>query len=319
MKVLNSSITINQINYLIALHETGSFSAAADMCLVTQSTLSTMIKKLEDQINMPIFDRKTKPIQLTHVGEALISQFTVIHNEFENLLDLIQEENEEFFGTLKIGIIPTLAPFLLPLILPKILTQYPKVDFRIHEITTGEIIHRIKLRSLDVGVLSLPIKDDALTQKSLFKEDFLVYDTRGKSNKKAKYEIKDIDVSRLWLLEESHCLTSQIGKICHLKQKQNVNTNLKFNSGSILSLLEIVHINQGITLLPMLATLNKNIINESFIYPIKNPIPARDIGFVTYKSFIKKRLLTILENEIKLAIAPFNTEKSKQKIIAPFY
>ena len=317
MRVFIPSISITQIAYVIALHKTGSFSAAADICSVTQSTLSTMVKKLESQINLPLFDRKTKPIKLTEEGQALINQFTVIHNEFENLIDIVQETNEEFFGTIKIGIIPTLAPFLLPLILPKILKKYPKVDFRIHEITTHEIISRLKLRELDVGVLSLPIKDDALSEKSLFKEDFHVYDTRGNVSSKKKYQISEIDVSRLWLLEESHCLSSQIGQICHLKKKQNLHSNLIFNSGSILSLIELVHINQGITLLPRLATVNSIILNPSFVYQIKNPVPARDIGFVTIKSFLKKRLLTILEKEIMDAVKPLIGNR-KRHIVEPF-
>jgi len=276
-----------------------------------------MIKKLEQQIDMPLFDRHTKPIQLTREGQSLIHQFMIIHNEFENLIDIVQETNAQFYGILKIGIIPTLAPFLLPLILPKLLKEYPKVDFRIYEVTTHEIVQRLKLRELDVGVLSLPIQDDVLVEKSLFKEEFLVYDTRTSIKKKKTYQINDIDVTRLWLLEESHCLSSQIGKICHLKKKQNIHSNLMFNSGSILSLIELVHLHKGITLLPRLATMNKNIIDPSFLHPLKSPVPARDIGLVTFKSFVKKRLFKLLENEIISAVKPL-IGKRNHNIIKPF-
>jgi len=318
MSLLRKSITINQINYVIALHKAGSFSKAAEQCAITQSTFSIMIKKLEDQIGMPLFDRKTKPITLTKAGHSLINQFIIVNNEFGNLIENIQEINEDFFGTLRIGIIPTLAPFLLPLILPKLLNEYPKLEFQIFEITTQEIVNRINLRELDVGVLSLPIKNEKLIEKSLFKEDFLVYDTRDYINKKDKYKIDDIDVSRLWLLEESHCLSSQIGKICHLKKQHNTNSNLIYNSGSVLSLLELVHINKGITLLPRLATLQKHIVNQKYLYKLRSPIPARDIGLVTHKSFVKKKLLGILEKEIKLAVKPIIGNVGKRKMIGPF-
>jgi len=318
MQVLNPSISINQISYVIALEKTGSFSEAATLCSVTQGTFSTMIKKLEEQINMPLFDRKTKPIKLTKEGQLLISQFKVIHNEFENLVDMVTVANNEFFGSLKMGIIPTLAPFLLPLILPKLLKAHPNVEFEIYEITTNEIVSKLKLRELDVGVVSLPIKDEELIETSLFTEDFFVYDTRGYTHKKAKYKISDIDVSRLWLLEESHCLSSQIGKICHLKKKQKSPSKLAFNSGSMLSLLELVNINQGITLLPRLATLQKQIVNQKYLYPLQSPVPVRDVGIITYRSFRKKRLSNLLKQQIISAVRPLLKKNRSYQVIDPF-
>ncbi len=318
MRVLMPSISLNQIQYVLALHKTGSFTEAATRCMITQSTLSTMVRKLEDQINMQIFDRSAKPLKLTKEGERLINQFTLINNEYGNLLELIQQTNKEYFGTLKIGIIPTLAPFLLPLILPKLIQKHPKVEFRIFEITTHDIVHKLKLKELDIGVLSLPVHIDGLIEKSLFKEDFLIYDTRGTHHKKFKYTIQDIDVSRLWLLEESHCLSSQIGRICHLKNQESYMSNLTFSSGSILSLLELVHINKGITLLPRLATLQKHVVNPNYIYPLKNPVPVRDIGLLTHKNFLKTSMQAMLEKEIKLAVNPLLKKSVKYKVIAPF-
>ena len=199
---MNSSITITQIKYVLALHKEGTFSKAADKCFVTQSTLSTMIRKLEDQMQLKLFDRKSKPIKLTKEGQALITQFQFLHQEYENLQELIQEKSGEYYGTLKIAIIPTLAPFILPLFLTNMIENYPKVNFSIDEITTNEIIDRLKKRELDVGILSLPIGDTELVEKSLFYEDFLIYDVNRPSpvKKKKKIKIKEIDLNRLWLL-----------------------------------------------------------------------------------------------------------------------
>lgn len=123
-----SSITINQIKYVLELERTGSFSEAADKCFVTQSTLSTMVKKLELSLGIELFDRKKKPIQLTLEGQRLITQFKVVFNESENLLEMVQETKEEYQGSLNIGIIPTLAPFLLPLFLDKVVKNFPKLN-----------------------------------------------------------------------------------------------------------------------------------------------------------------------------------------------
>lgn len=313
-----SSITLNQIKYVLALEKTGSFSQAANTCFVTQSTLSTMIKKLESQLNLQLFDRKTKPIEMTPEGLALIDQFKVLHHEHENLLELVQMTNDVFHGTLKIGIIPTLAPFLLPLFLNKLIKNYPKINFNINELTTDEITHRIKLRELDIGILSLPLKDAQLRQKTLFEEDFLIYDVRNTKTKNQNYKINDIDLNRLWLLEESHCITSQIEKICHLKATSNSKSNLEFMSGSILSLLELVHMNQGLTLLPRLATLQKGLINPKYVSQLADPIPVREIGLVTHTNFTKKRLLKVLEDEIMDAVKPIFKKWNNSIVIKPF-
>lgn len=311
------SISLSQIKYVLSLDITRSFSDAADACFVTQSTLSTMIKKLEDQIELKIFDRKTKPLSLTPEGTILIKQFKILYHEYENLTDLIQTTKDVLSGTLKIGIIPTLAPFLLPLFLDDLVSKYPKVSFIIHEITTNEIIHLLKLREIDVGVLSIPIEDKSLDQKSLFKEDFLVYDTNKSDKKNKTYRVDDIDVSRLWLLEESHCLTNQIGKICHLKKKSNLKQNLEFKSGSILSLLQLVNMHNGLTLLPRLASMNKNIIEEKYLYRINDPRPAREIGFLYHPNFAKKGLLNIFEKEIMAAIKPILSKLKQVEIVHP--
>ncbi len=313
------SISINQIEYVLALVRTGSFSKAADQCYITQSTLSTMIKKLENQLGFPLFDRKSKPIQLTQQGAAIINQFKVVQNEYDNLEELIEATKNEFHGILKLGIIPTIAPFLLPLILDNLVVNYPQLNFKIHETTTSEILNKLKTRELDIGILSLPINNKDFTETSLFTEDFLVYDAKtDKQQSKKKYKINDIDISRLWLLEESHCMSSQIGKICSLKKQHKINGKLEFNSGSILSLVELVNINKGITVLPRLATLKSNIVNPDWIYPLQSPVPVRDVGLITLNSFAKKRLFKLLKSEIIKTIKPILKKSGKIKIIEPF-
>lgn len=317
---MNTSISINQIKYVLALHREGTFSRAADKCFVTQSTLSTMIKKIEDQMDLVLFDRRSKPITLTAEGQVLLKQFNLIHQEYENLQELIHETAEEYHGTLRLGIIPTLAPFLLPLFLTDMIRDHPRVNFSIDEITTSEIMERIKNREMDIGILSLPVKDKEMIQETLFYEDFLIYDTNKskpiKSNK--KFKIKDIDINRLWLLEESHCLSSQIENICLLRNKRKVSNNLTYNSGSILSLLELVNMNKGITLLPRLATLNKDLIDGKFIYKFEDPQPVREIGLVIHPNFSKNKLLSMIKTKICNSVKPVLKNSKKIKIIKPY-
>lgn len=314
-----ASIAPNQLDYILALEKTGSFSKAADMCYVTQSTLSTMIKKIENQMNIKLFDRKSKPILPTAEGKLLIRQIRILQREHEILDEMIQEITKEFHGTLKIGIIPTLAPFLIPLFLDNMINEYPNVDFSIDEITTNEIIDRIKKREIDIGILSLPIGDKELIEHNLFYEDFLVYDANqlGEKTKKKSYKIKDIDVNRLWLLEESHCLSNQIENICELRSKRKINNNLSYNSGSILSLLELVNMNKGLTLLPRLATLNEHIIKPNLIFTLTSPQPVRLIGMIMHPNFSKNKMKMVLEKHIQKSVKPFLKNFRNTNIIDP--
>ncbi len=313
------SISKTQIEYVLALEKTGSFSKAAEKCFVTQSTLSIMIKKLENQINIILFDRKSKPIIPTKEGKLLMPQFKIIHREYELLEEQIQGRTKNYHGTFKIGIIPTLAPFLLPLFLNEMTGKRQDVIFSIHETTTMEIVNLIKQRDIDIGIISLPVNEKELIEQTLFHEDFFVYDTnRTKHSKRKKtYRVDEIDADRLWLLEESHCLSTQIESICNLKNKKSINNNLVFRSGSILSLLELVNTNNGITLLPRLATRNNAIIDKGHLYQLQNPSPVRSIGFVTHPNFTKYKLKEFLEAQILKSVKPFLKKLNNIKVINP--
>lgn len=311
-----TSITLLQIKYLLALEKTGSFSLAAVDCHVTQSTLSTMIRKLEDQLDLLLFNRTSKPVTMTLEGKLLLHQFKQIQHSVETLGELVQETKDDFYGTMRIGVIPTIAPFLFPLFLDKLVISYPNINFIIDEITTDDIVYRLKQRELDVGIVSLPIVDKELVEQVLYYEDFLVYDASQPDIK--NYRVTTMDTNKIWLLEEGHCMRTQVERICMVNKKREFSKNLVYNSGSILSLLELVKINKGMTLIPRLASIRNQLIDENCIYKIAGDTPVRQVGLITHPNFAKKRMLKVLVEHITVAVKPILKKKNNFKIIEPF-
>jgi len=311
------SIHKNQVDYILALAKTGNFSHAAELCYITQSTLSTMIRKYEEGIGVQLFDRKKKPIRPTPEGQIVIEQLRKVSYEFDNLEEVVREIKGEISGTLGIGIIPTIAPFLLPLFLNKLIRDYPDVQFTIQELSTDEIIQRIKRRELDLAIVSTPLDDPQLKEVPLFVEDFVIYETRERVSSK-RYRITDIDANRLWLLEEGHCMRNQVDKICALRQQRSIRKHLVYRSGSIYSLIEMVKANHGITLLPRLAVHQNPLLDLKHIYPLEQPVPTREIGLITHSNFVKNRILKVLQKRIQASVQNIIVLDDNYARIAPF-
>lgn len=296
------SMNIQQFQYILAVSELKHFEKAAERCFISQSTLSTMIARFEDEIGIKIFDRKTKPVSVTKEGEVLIHQIRVIYKEIERLNHQVQELKGEMVGDLNIGIIPTVAPYLLPLFLTQFADSYPNVKTIVQEMTTENIINALKKRELDVGILALPINDQQLNETPLYNEPFLLFDCLDKENPST---IENIDYTRLLLLEEGHCLRNQVEQICNLSNKSLHTINFEFRAGSIDSLIRFTKSTKGITLLPFLATVEMNAIDKAHLQPFTSNVPMRSIGLLTHKHFVKKQLLdklkTIIQQNVTLS------------------
>ena len=311
-------MTRSQVDYILALDKYKSFGKAADACFVTQSTLSTMVGKFEKQIGFTLFNRKTKPISLTSNGAQIIKSLKNVQREFKLLDEHINEAKGKEFGNVGLACIPTVAPFLYPLFLNNISEKYKHVDFTIHEFTTEHIINDLLSGNIDIGIVSTPLEHKDLIEYPLYQEEFLLYDC-GKKVSKAIRKVSQLDFERLWLLEEGHCLRNQIGKICELRKVKKTNGNLIYNCGTLFSVLEMVKINKGITLIPSLAlTKNKHIIQDN-VYKLAEPVPVREIGLVVHKNFVKKRILKYLEQTIKKVTMPLLAhQSSSQVLVKPF-
>jgi len=304
-------MTRSQVAYIIALDKHKNFGKAANACFVTQSTLSTMVAKFEKQIGFNLFNRKTKPISLTPHGEQIIKSLKNVQREFKLLDEHVNEAKGKEFGKISLACIPTVAPFLYPLFLNNISEKYKNIDFTIHEYTTEHIINKLLSGNIDIGIVSTPLDHKDLVEFPLYQEEFLLYDC-GKKVAKSVRKVSQIDFERLWLLEEGHCLRNQIRKICELRKVKKINGNLVYNCGTLFSVLEMVKINKGITLIPSLALFkNKHIIQDN-VYKLAEPVPAREIGLVVHKNFVKKRILKYLEETIEV-IEHRGTERTENK------
>ena len=250
------------------------------------------------------------------IGQTVVDQARMILGEAGNLKKLVAQQKGAISGDLRIGIIPTLAPYLLPLFLSRFLKDYPLLKLKISELTTDEIVAKLNGQQLDVGILATPLKIPSIQELPLFYEQFVVYASQNeKKIMKKKYLLADdIDVNRLWLLEEGHCLRSQVVNLCELKRKETLLQNLDYEAGSIETLRKMVDMNSGITILPELALRDLTKLQLENIRYFKSPAPVREISIVTYRYFVKSHLIEALKKEILKAVPKEMLESTRRTI-----
>lgn len=309
-------MNLQQLEYIVAVDAHKSFVKAAEKCFITQATLSMMIKKLEEELDVKIFNRSSYPIKTTELGEKIIAQSKLILHEVQSLNELAFEERQGIKGELRLGIIPTLAPYLLPMFLNGFLKKYPKVRLQVHELTTEEIISKLSQQKLDAALLATPVFHKDVSSEPLFYEEFLVYSVIKEKATQKKYLLPaDLDVNRLWLLEEGHCMRSQVINLCELKSREKQTHQLDFTTGSLETLIRIVEMNQGITILPALALHTMTAKQKKNIRQFKSPVPVREIGLLRNKHHAKTMLLQALKEEILLCIPAEMKKQGKKDIV----
>jgi LysR family hydrogen peroxide-inducible transcriptional activator len=296
-------MTLVQLEYIIAVDTWRHFATAAAKCFVTQPTLSMQIQKLEEELGVRLFDRSKVPVVPTVEGVEIIQQARVILKEAERLGEIVRERKGEMVGELRLGILPTLAPYLLPLFLNGFLQQYPGIRLTITELTTEAMVERLKKNLVDAGVLATPLHEPGIFEQPLFYEEFVVYVAPTETAYKKRYVLADdIDVRRLWLLEEGHCMRSQIMHLCELKTKVQGEHSFDYEAGSIETLKKMVEMHNGITILPELALADLTAEQQKMVRHFKAPVPVREVSLVTHRNFVKKRILEALQQEILHAV-----------------
>lgn len=244
-------MNIQQLHYIVALNEHQQFHRAAESCFVTTATLSMMVKKLEDELEVVIFDRSKQPIVPTDLGNVIIakSETILLHNK--ELEKLAKDIKNDVSGGIRMAIIPTLAPYLSHLFIPKLIRKYPQIRIKLYEWNTSQIVEALRQDKLDIGIAATPLNIPEIKEKPIFQYTLVAYTTdENLLQNKSSITSKDVNPKKLWLLEEEHCLHAQVLNLCALKKKYEKNTQLDFEIGSIETLLNIVSVNKGITILP---------------------------------------------------------------------
>lgn len=291
-------MTITQLEYVLAVAEHKNFTKAAEHRFVTQPTLSMQIQKLEDQLDVLIFDRSKKPIELTEVGKRIVDQAKNIVNESHRIQDIVDQQKGFIGGEFKLGIIPTVMPTLLPMFLKNFIKKYPKVKLKIEELTTEEIISRLNDGHLDAAIAATPLETDTIKERPLYYEPFVAYIPENHRLKsKQNIEVTDLDLEDMLLLEDGHCFRDGVINLCKTFKNQADET-FQLESGSIETLIKLSNEGLGMTLLPYLHTLELNEKQQENLHHFTEPSPAREVSIIYHKSELKMHIITALKDTI---------------------
>ena len=309
-------MNIGQLEYLRELYNTGSFSAAAQNMGVTQPALSLQIQKLEEELDFKLVDRTKRPLQLTDEGMVFYEKSIDILQQIEHLKDLSMELGEQIRGVLRVGIIPTVAPYLVPLFSPGLKTDFPELQIEVFELKTEEIIDELKMGKLDCGIISTPISMGNVRIEPLFYEKFFAYvSPLHPLASDETVDVAKIDKDEIWYLDEGNCFQNQVNSICKINYQKKNNQKLVYRSSSIESLRRIVEYENGITFVPELATINIPAEQEELIKSISNDEPVREISIVTVKKPARERQVSALLQSIRKSIPRRMQEKPAGQIV----
>lgn len=291
-------MTITQLTYVLAVAEHKNFTLASEKCFVTQPTLSMQIQKLEEELDVTIFNRKKKPITLTPIGEKIIEQAKVIVNESNRITDIVDQQKGFIGGEFKLGIIPTVMPTLLPLFLKTFIKKYPKVNLIIEELTTEDIIAKLIDGHLDTGIAATPLEINSIKERPLYYEPFVGFlNNDHRLFNLDELSVEDLEIDDILLLEDGHCFKDNILNLCNSLKKEDPH-HFRLESGSFDTMVKLTKEGLGMTLLPYLQTQDLKEKDKTFLRSFKKPTPSREISIIYHKSQLKIQLIDALKEVI---------------------
>lgn len=311
-------MTITQLHYVLAVAEHQNFTKAAQKVFVTQPTLSMQIQKLEEELDVLIFDRSKKPIELTETGRKIVQQARNIVNESDRIKDIVDQQKGFVGGLFRLGVIPTIMPTLLPMFLNNFIKKYPKVKLKIEELHTEAIIEKLQDGHLDAAIAATPLELPGIKEQALYYEPFVGYIPQGhRLHSEERIQVKDLDLNDILLLEDGHCFKDGILNLC--KATRNTDEDhFQLESGSFETMIKLANEGLGMTLLPYLHTLDLKEGEKKNIRMFTEPNPAREVSLIYNKSELKMQIIEALRNTIagivKGAIAFHNVQ-----IISPLH
>ncbi len=257
------------------------------------------IQKLEDELGIKVFDRSKQPVVPTEVGETVLAQAREVLRAARRIPEIVSESKNDFQGDLKIGVIPTLAPYLLPYFIGEFISKYPTVSVQIQELVTDQIVERLRKGLLDVGLVVTPLDDNGITEIPLFREPFVVYAADSHPlAAQTSIDSANLPTDGLWLLTGGHCLRNQVLSVCGADRPANATNALRYETGSLETLIKLIDRQDGFTLLPFLATIDMDETRRARVRPFESPAPVREVSLVIHRSFLKRRLIDALRAEI---------------------
>ena len=294
-------MTLQQLEYILAVNQFRHFAKAAEYCRVTQPTLSAMIQKLEEELDTRIFDRSQQPVCPTPVGIHIIEQAQNILVQANRIKNIIEEEKHSLTGTFKLGILPTVAPYLLPRFFPQLMKKYPDLDIRVVEMKTNDIKKALQTGEIDAGIVASLAGMEELQRTPLFYEQFFAYVSREDAlfNNEV-IRTSDLNGEQLWLLDEGHCFRDQLVRFCQMKSARA--SQLAYHLGSMETFMRMVESGKGVTFIPELAVLQLGDAQKELVRSFAIPCPTRQVVLLTNKNFIRHTLLEVLVKEIKLSV-----------------
>ncbi|GAB4377488.1 MAG: LysR substrate-binding domain-containing protein [Salibacteraceae bacterium] len=277
-------MNIQQIQYVLTVSELRSFSKAAEACFVTQSTLSAMVAKFEEEIGVQVFNRSTKPVSLTREGGEVVANLRLIMNQIKSFDETVKSLKGEVGLTLKIAVIPTILPYLLKVLIKVFRDDFSDTKFILSELRTEEIVEGLKSRDIDIGILAGPINESDLIETKLYDEPFVLLDLAD-DHASRTVNLQDINLQNFWVLEEGHCLSRQVRKLCEAIHDRDSDFGFEFRAGSMESLLHVVEASKGKTLLPLLTAEAYAKPLSASVYTFAEPVPARRVVMLTHRHF----------------------------------
>lgn len=307
--------SLTQLEYIVAVEKLRHFGKAAEACHVTQPTLSMQIQKVEEEIGYPLFDRLKKPVTPTAKGQKFIQQAKVLLHEHHKLMDLSRSQGGSIAGDLRLGVIPTVAPYLLPLFLEAFSASYPDVHLLIDEMKTEDILSALREDKVDAGILATPLHEAGLKERPLYYEPFSLYVSKQNPlNTRKRIKESDINGNDMWLLADGHCFRTQIMHYCSLDDQDGVFHNVEFAGGNLDTLRNLIRKSKGYTLVPALFVESLSEAEKrDYVREFEKPVPSREISLIFRRDQWKSDMLTALENTIRERLPKHLAQKHDPK------
>jgi LysR family hydrogen peroxide-inducible transcriptional activator len=281
-------ISLRQLRYLESLAETRHFGHAAQACAVSQPALSMQIKELEDELKVSLVERRKSGIELTEQGEEIARRARSILASMRDLLDYAKHQEGVLSGVLKLGAIPSIAPYLLPAALPELQRRFPALHLQLRETVTSNLVRELVTGDLDLILIALPIEDQEVDSFHLFDDRFILATKATKRNQRLRHANADMLAdNRLLLLEEGHCLRDQALSYCHMVTPE---ARESFGASSLATIVQMVANGYGVTLLPEMAIASEiHSSGDIRLLRFRTPEPKREIGLAWRKTSPRKR------------------------------